>query len=63
VILPPTSITAYFTGLDKFRTSLADRGISTSIKEMIIAVGAKMWESEMFTMDQMVIWENKPAAE
>jgi hypothetical protein len=59
---PTTSITAYFTGLDKFRTSLADRGILTSIKEMMMAVGARMWESEMFTKDQMVAWENKPAA-
>ncbi len=51
---PTTSITAYFTGLDKLCTSLADRGISTSVEEMTIAVGARMWESEMFTKDQMV---------
>jgi hypothetical protein len=38
-----TSITAYFTSLDKFHTSLADRGITTSIKEMRMAVGARMW--------------------
>jgi hypothetical protein len=44
---PTTSITAYFTGLDKFCTSLADHGISTSIKEMTMVVGARMWESEM----------------
>ena len=48
---PTTSITAYFTALDKFRTSLADRGIT------------RMWESEMFTEDQMVAWENKTAAQ
>ncbi len=60
---PTTSITAYFTGLDKFRTSLTDRGISTSIDEMMMAAGARMWESEMFTKDQMVTWENKPAAQ
>ena len=59
---PTTSITGYFTTLDKFRTSLADRGIFTSIKEMTMAAGARMWESEMFTEDQMVAWENKPAA-
>jgi hypothetical protein len=59
---PSTSITAYFTGLDKFCTSLADRGISTSVKEMRMAAGARMWESEMFTKDQMVAWENKPTA-
>ncbi len=60
---PTTSITAYFTGLNKFRNSLADRGISTSIKEMTMAAGARMWELEMFTEDQMVAWENKPAAQ
>jgi hypothetical protein len=60
---PTTSITAYFTGLDKFRNSLADRGISTSIEEMTMAAGARMWELEMFTKDQMVAWENKPAAQ
>jgi hypothetical protein len=59
---PTRSITAYFTGLNKFRTSLANCSISTSIKEMTMAAGARMWESEMFTKDQMVAWENKPAA-
>jgi hypothetical protein len=58
-----TSITAYFTGLDKFRTSLADRGIATSIKEMTMASGARMWESKMFTEDQLVAWEKKTAAQ
>jgi hypothetical protein len=56
---PMTSITAYFTSLDKFQTSLADCGITTSIKEMTMAAGARMWESKMFTKDQMVAWENK----
>jgi hypothetical protein len=60
---PRTSITAYFTGLNKFRTSLADRSIATSIKEMTMVAGARMWESEMFTKDQMVAWENKTAAQ
>jgi hypothetical protein len=60
---PTTSITAYFTALDKFRTSLADRGISTSVDEMTMAAGARMWESEMFTEDQMVAWENKTPAQ
>ncbi len=59
---PTTSITAYFTGLEKFKNSLADRGILTSIKEMTMAVGPRMWESNMFTKDQLVLWENKPAA-
>jgi hypothetical protein len=54
---------AYFTGLDKFRTSLADCGIATSIKEMAMAAGARMWESEMFTEDQMVTWKIKPATQ
>jgi hypothetical protein len=60
---PTTSITAYFMGLDKFWNSLADCGISTSIKEMTMAAGARLWESEMFTEYQMVAWENKPAAQ
>jgi len=60
---PTTSITAYFTALDKFRTSLADRGISTSVDKMTMAAGARMWESEMFTEDQMVAWENKTTAQ
>jgi hypothetical protein len=60
---PTTSITAYFTALDKFRTSLATRGISTSVDEMTMAAGARMWECEMFTEDQMVAWENKTAAQ
>jgi hypothetical protein len=58
---PTTSITAYFTGVEKFKNSLADRGIATSIKAMTMASGARMWESEMFTKDQLVLWENKPA--
>ena len=60
---PTTSIMAYFTTLDKFRTSLADRGISPSVDEMTMAAGARMWESEMFTKDQMVAWENKTPAQ
>jgi hypothetical protein len=60
---PTISITAYFTGLDKFSTSLADCGISTSINKMTMAAGAGMWELEMFIEDQMVAWENKPATQ
>jgi hypothetical protein len=60
---PTTSITAYFTGLDKFHTSLADQGIATSMEEMTMVAGAMVWESEMFTEDQMVAWENKTAAQ
>ncbi len=59
---PTTSIMAYFTGLEKFKNSLADHGILTSVKEMMMAAGARMWESEKFTKDQLVLWENKPSA-
>jgi hypothetical protein len=59
---PTMSITAYFTGLEKFKNALADHGISTSIKEMTMAAGARIWENEMFTEDQLVLWENKPSA-
>ncbi len=58
-----TSITAYFTSLYKFQTSLANCSIATSIKKMTIAASARMWESKMFTKDQMVAWENKPVAQ
>jgi hypothetical protein len=58
---PSVSITAYFTGLEKFKNSLANCGIATSVEEMTMAAGARMWESEMFTEDQLVLWENKPA--
>ncbi len=39
---PTTSITAYFTSLDKLRTSLANRGISTSVDKMMMTAGARM---------------------
>ena len=60
---PTTSIMAYFTGLDMFCTSLADPGISTSDDKITMAAGTRMWESEMFTEDQMVTWENKTPAQ
>jgi hypothetical protein len=60
---PTMSITAYFTGLDRFQISLDDRGILTSIEEKTMVAGAHMWESKMFTEDQMVAWENKPTAD
>ena len=60
---PTTSITAYFTQLDRFQVSLGDRGIATSEQEKTMAAGAQMWHSEMFTEDQMVVWENKTPAE
>jgi hypothetical protein len=59
---PTTSISAYFTHLEKFKNSLANRGIATSVKEMTLAAGAWMWESEMFTEDQLIAWDNQPDA-
>jgi hypothetical protein len=49
-----TSITAYFTQLDHFQVSLGNRGIATSKEEKTMAAGAQMWNSKMFTEDQMV---------
>jgi hypothetical protein len=43
---PTMSITAYFTGLDRFMISLNDRGIATSVEEKTMAAGTRMWESE-----------------
>jgi hypothetical protein len=60
---PTTSTTAYFTQLDQFQVSLSDLGIATSNAEKTMEAGAQMWQSEMFTKDQMVAWENKPAAQ
>jgi hypothetical protein len=56
---PTMSITAYFSLLDCFQVSLGDHGIATSNKEKMMAAGAQMWQSEMFTEDQMVVWENR----
>ena len=52
---PTTSIMAYFTGLKKFKNCLADCGISMSVEEMMMAAGARMWESKIFTEDQLVL--------
>ena len=60
---PTTSITAYFTQLNRFQVSLGDHGIATSKAKKTMAAGAQMWQSKMFTEDQMVAWENKPAAQ
>jgi hypothetical protein len=60
---PTTSITAYFTQLNRFQVSLGNRGIATSKAEKTMAAGAQMWQSEMFKEDQMVAWENKTAAQ
>jgi hypothetical protein len=32
------------------------------IKKKTMAAGAQMWQSEMFTEDQMVAWENRTSA-
>jgi hypothetical protein len=58
---PTTSITAYFTSLDRFQISLGDCSIATSNAKKTMAAGAQMWNSDMFTEDQMLSWENKPA--
>ena len=58
---PTTSITAYFTTLDRFQVSLEDRGIATSVEEKCMAAGSQMWASEMITEEQMLGWENKPS--
>jgi hypothetical protein len=55
------SITAYFLLLDCFQVLLGNRGIATSNEEKMMAAGVQMWRSEMFTEDQMVIWENRGA--
>jgi hypothetical protein len=60
---PTMSITAYFTQLNRFQVSLGNRGIATSEAEKTMAAGAQMWQSKMFTEDQMVAWENKPRAQ
>jgi hypothetical protein len=44
----------YFTQLDRFRVS--------PIKKKTMAAGAQMWQSEIFTEDQMVAWENRTSA-
>jgi hypothetical protein len=58
---PTMSIAAYFTSLDRFQISLEDRSIATSNAKKTMAAGAQMWNSEMFTEDQMLSWENEPA--
>jgi hypothetical protein len=43
--------------------SLGNYGIATSNAKKTMAVGAHMWQSKMFTEDQMIAWENKAAAQ
>jgi hypothetical protein len=61
--VPTTSIIAYFTQLNLFQVSLIDCGIAVSNAEKTMAAGAEMWQSKMFTEDQIVAWENKTAAQ
>ncbi len=58
---PMTSMTAYFMLLDCFQASLGNRRIAMSNEEKTMAAGVQMWQSEMFTEDQMVVWENRGA--
>jgi hypothetical protein len=58
---PTMNITAYFSLLDLFQVSLGNCGIVTSNKEKTMAAGAQMWQLEMITEDQMVVWENRGA--
>jgi hypothetical protein len=58
---PTMSTTAYFTLLNCFQVLLGNCGIATSNKEKMMAAGAQMWQSEMFTEEQMVFWENRGA--
>ena len=58
---PRMSITVYFTLLDCFQVLLCNREIATSNEEKMMAAGAQMWQLEMFTEDQMVVWENRGA--
>ncbi len=57
---PTISITAYFTSLDRLQISLSGHGIAMSNAKKTMAAGAPMWNSEMYTEDQMLSWENKP---
>ena len=43
--------------------SPGDRKIATSKEEKTMAAGALMWNSEMFTEDQMVAWDTKTVAQ
>jgi hypothetical protein len=58
---PTTSITSYFTQLDWFQVSLGDYSIVTSNTEKTIVAEPQIWQSKMFTEDQMFEWENKTA--
>jgi hypothetical protein len=58
---PMTSITAYFMLRNCFQVLLGNCRIATSNGEKTMAAGVHMWQSEMFTEDQMVFWGNRGA--
>ncbi len=58
---PTMSITAYFSLLNCFQVLLGNHGITPSNEEKTMAAGAQMWQWEMFTEDQLVVWENRGA--
>jgi hypothetical protein len=60
---PIMSITAYFAQLDRFQVFIGNCNIAMSKSEKTMAAGAQMWQSKMFTEDQMVAWENKTKAQ
>jgi hypothetical protein len=60
---PTTSISVYFTQLNRFQVSLGNCSIATSNAEKTMEAGAQMWQSKMFTGDQMVAMENRTAAQ
>jgi hypothetical protein len=47
--------------LDCFQVLLGNRRTAMSNEEKTMAAGVQMWQSEMFTEDQMVVWENRGA--
>ncbi len=53
---PTMNITAYFTQLNCFQVSLGNCSIATIKAEKTMAAGVQMWQSKMFTEDQMVGW-------
>ena len=61
--VPTNSITTYFTQLNRFQVSLGDHRIATSKEEITMVAGVQMWNSEMFTEDQMVAWDTKTVAQ
>ena len=55
-----TSITAYFTQLDRFQVALGDRGIATSEEEKMMAAGAQIWNSECSQKTRWLHGKTKP---